>query len=229
MYRIFVIEDDDKLRALISDVLQRYKYEVFEVQDFANVEAEFDRINPHLTLLDINLPYFDGFYLCRALRKKSRAAIVIISARSGEMDQVLGIELGADDYIVKPFRIELLLAKIKAVLRRGYGRYTLSDGTQVKVKNLVLDNDSFRLIYRGKALELSKNEYRLIRKLMENNGKVVRREELLEELWDDGEFVEDNTLNVNVSRIKNKLKSLGIYNAIKTKRGVGYILDSEVL
>jgi len=200
---------------------------VVTADDFENLEEQFKKASPHLVILDINLPYFDGFYYCRSFRQVSRVPIIIISARNGASEQVMGIELGADDYITKPFDIEILHAKIKGVLRRCYGEY--SDKGNIKVKGMELFEDSFKLSYLNKSVELTKNEMKLIKKLMENSDKVVSREELLETLWDEACFADDNSLTVNVTRIKAKLSELGIQGIIKTKRGVGYLLDSSVL
>ena len=229
MNRIFLIEDDSNLEGLIVDFLRRYNYEVFTVKDFNNIEKEFYEVNPDLVLLDINLPYYDGFFLCRVFRRKSKLPIIILSARTGEIDQVMGMELGADDYLIKPFSNQVLLAKIKSNIRRVYGEYAQNSTKTLGVKGLILDIDSFKMSSNKKEVEISKNEFKLIKKLMENRDKVVTREELLEELWDDSLFVDDNTLTISVSRIKQRLKDIGIDNPIKTKRGIGYILDSKLI
>lgn len=227
-FKIMVIEDDEKLRELVRECLERYGYLPVCVSDFQNIEPQFQQEDPHLVILDITLPYFDGFYLCRIFRRKSKIPILIVSARSGEMDQVMGIELGADDYIIKPFSTELLLAKIKAALRRSYGEYAEPDDRSqcLCVKGITLDESSFRLQYNGDSCDLSKNEFKLVKKFLENRDKILSREELLAELWDDSSFVDDNTLTVNVTRVKNKLANLGIQAAIRTKRGSGYFFDT---
>jgi len=229
MYKILIIEDDEKLRNLTRENLERYDYQVSIIEDFRKVEQQLAELKPDLVILDINLPYYDGFYLCRLIRKKSKVPIIIISARSGDLEQVMGIELGADDYVTKPFSSELLLAKVKSALRRAYGEYTINKDQQLSVKGLVLNPDSFKMSYKGLELELSKNEFKLLKKLLENGGKIVSRENLLVELWDDSSFVDDNTLTVNVTRVKQKCEELGIRSAIKTKRGVGYSFNPEAL
>lgn len=229
MYRILIVEDDEKLCSLTKEYLEKYGYEIITIKDFKNVEEEFRRADPNLILLDINLPYYDGFNLCRVFRRESRSPIIFISARSGDMEQVRGLELGADDYIVKPFSFELLIAKVQATLRRIYGEYSLDSEDSLITGKLSLDKASFRIIYGEKQMELSKNEFKLINKLIENKDKVVSREELLEELWDETSFVDDNTLTVNVTRVKGKLSELGINESIKTKRGIGYLFDSKGL
>lgn len=229
MYKILIIEDDYKLQTLIKEFLEKYNYQVQLISNFKNVEKQLDIIDVDLILLDINLPYYDGFYLCRYIRKKSTVPIIIISSRSGELEQVMGMELGADDYITKPFSTELLLAKVKASIRRTYGEYNASQNTLISVNGLTLNQENFKLSYNGLEQELSKNEFKLLRMLIENKDKIVSREELLNELWDYTSFVDDNTLTVNVTRVKHKFDEMGIKEVIKTRRGIGYFFDSYVL
>ncbi|MGM8216138.1 response regulator transcription factor [Bacillaceae bacterium W0354] len=219
-----LIEDDLQLSELIQENLERYGYEVYKPKNFISLVDEFINIKPDLVLLDINLPYYDGFFLSRSFRKKSNVPIIIISARNQELDQIMAIELGADDYITKPFTFELLHTKIKASIRRVYGEYsTLDDSINTCVGELCIDTKSLTLTYREKKVELSKNEYRLLKKLMDNHDNFVSREELIEEVWDTVTFVDDNTLTVNISRIKGILYKLGFDDIIKSKRGVGYM------
>ncbi|GAA0740954.1 response regulator transcription factor [Clostridium oceanicum] len=227
MTKIFIIEDDDKLSEHIKEYIERYDYEVVTVEDYKQIENQFYKINPDLVLLDINLPYYDGFYFCRVFRRKSTVPIIIISARTLEAEQVMGIELGADDYITKPLSLQLLLVKIKACLRRSCGKYTKK--TSINVNGLKLDESNYKIFYKNKEVELSKNECKLIKKLMTQKDKIVTRENLLKILWDDTIFVDDNTLNVNVTRVKNKLRNIGIKKVIKTKRGIGYYFDSSLI
>ena len=229
MYKIFLIEDDEKLKEHIKEYLERYDYEVVTVDDYKEIDNQFDRVNPDLVLLDINLPYYDGFYFCRIFRKKSKIPIIIISARTAEAEQVMGIELGADDYIAKPLSLQLLMIKIKACLRRSLGEYAENKKDITGVNGLLLDERNFKLIYKEEELELSKNEFKLLKELIEKKDNIVKREELLEILWDDSIFVDDNTLTVNVTRVKNKLKDIGLEDVIKTKRGIGYIFDSSAV
>jgi DNA-binding response OmpR family regulator len=229
MYKIMLIEDDTALSCLIKEHLEKYGYIAYGQEDFNNIEEQFEILKPDLVLLDINLPYYDGFYFCRSIRKKSRVPIIITSARSGEMDQVMAIELGADNYITKPLKFEILLAKIKAALRRTYGEYAVKEQKDLRVKGLSINENSLKMDYMGNTIELSKNEYILIRKFIENKDRIISREELFEELWDDSCFVDDNTLTVNITRIKNKFLELGVRDIIKTKRKVGYIFDYAVL
>lgn len=229
MLKILIVEDDIKLRTLIKDSLDRYGYEIVCVENFSVVQEIFEKEKPQLVLLDINLPYNDGFYYCRLFRRYSKIPIIMISARSGDMEQVMSMELGADDYVVKPFNIEILVAKVRSVFRRVYGEYSELDNKNTEACGIALDEKGFKIQYKSKAIELSKNEFKLIKKFLEKKDTVISREELLTELWDEFNFVDDNTLTVNVTRIKNKLSELGIEDVIKTKRGLGYIFDTSNL
>lgn len=228
MPKIMIIEDDDQLRTQIKEVLSGYHYEVFAVVDFRSVEEQFIAFAPQLVLLDINLPYYDGNYYCRMFRKHSNIPIIITSARNSDMDQILSMELGADEYIVKPFNIQVLMAKVNALIRRLYGDYAENDTNKnITLYGITLDSAGFRLSYKGRSEELSKNEFKLLKKFMQNADKVITREELLEEIWDESSFVDDNTLTVNVTRVKTKLSNMGISDVIKTKRGAGYLFDTS--
>lgn len=223
MYKILIIEDDDKILSLIKDKLVRYDYEVAIVRDFLNIKAEFIQEDPHLVLLDINLPNYDGFFWCREIRSISKVPIIFISARFSDMDQVLAIENGGDDYIIKPFSFDLLLAKVKGVLRRVYGEYAENNSKDIyEVDGLYLHKSQSTIEWNGKKIELSKREFSLIYILLSNLGNIVSRESLLEELWDDTEFVDDNTLSVNITRLRKRLEYIGITDSIQTKRGLGY-------
>lgn len=227
MYKIFIVEDNLRLRTLIKDELIKYDYEAIESDDFKNIVEHIERENPDLILLDINLPYYDGFYLCRTLRRKSNVPIIIISSRDTAMDQVMGLELGADDYITKPFIMDVLIAKIKSLLRRIENEYYNKEIVKENnIPNLYLDEDNLILCFNEKRIELTKNEFKIV-KILLNNNRIVKREELLSELWEDSIFVDDNTLTVNVTRVKNRLKDLGLNDVIKTKRGVGYKFDID--
>jgi DNA-binding response OmpR family regulator len=223
MYKIFVIEDDKKIVNLIEDRLNRYGYNVVTVKDYSNIKSEFMKENPHLVLLDINLPNYDGFFWCREIRTVSNVPIIFISARFSDMDQVMAIENGGDDYIIKPFSFDLLLAKIKGVLRRTYGEYAENQSKDVyEVDGVYLYKTQNIVEWKGEKIELSKKEFALLYILISNLNGIVSREALLEELWDDMDFVDDNTLSVNIARLRKRLEDIGIYNAIETKRGQGY-------
>ena len=223
MYKLMLIEDDAKLSELIQDYLERYGYIVHQPMNFTNIVEEFTRIQPDLVLLDINLPYYDGYFLCRSIRKQSNVPILIISARSQEMDQIMAIELGADDYITKPFTFEMLHSKVKATIRRVYGEYAAKEMSNTCVGGLCIDAKTLTVTYQDLTVELSKNEYKLLKKLMEHHDSYLSREELIEEVWDSLTFVDDNTLTVNMTRVKIKLTELGLARTIKSKRGAGYM------
>lgn len=218
--RILLIEDDVNLIKYIEEYLNTYDYLVETIKDFNDVEKKiFDGKND-LILLDINLPKFDGFYFLKLIRKKLNIPVIIVSSRSEEAEQIRGIDLGADDYITKPFSIGILLAKINAVLRRTNS----TNENVIEVDKIKLYCESMEIRTDNKSMPLSKNEYKLLKIFFINYEKVVTREELLEELWDEDEFVDDNTLTVNITRLKKRLKENNIQLTIETKRGVGYVL-----
>ncbi|WP_317311243.1 response regulator transcription factor [Clostridium thermobutyricum] len=226
--RILLIEDDLKLREYVSEYLRAYDFESYVIKDFKDVIVEIDNINPDLILLDINLPEFDGFYFLKVIRKKYNIPIIITSAISEVGEQIRGMELGADDYITKPFPIGILIAKIKAIMRRK-NEYNEENELIVNLnenEKIILENSSMKLLYKGKKLELAKNEHKILKLLIEKIGQVVTREELLETLWDETTFVDDNTLTVNVSRLKKKLEGIGLKNIISTKRSIGYVFNT---
>ncbi len=229
MYKILVIEDDENLRTQLVEMLTLNGYVVHFVTDFKKVLETVDDVKPDLITLDINLPYMDGNYFCRAIRKKYNMPIIITSARNSDADQILSIELGSDDYVVKPFNIQVLISKIAASLRRSYGEYkqSVDADKMIDIKGITLDDMAMKLMYKGDCYELSKNEFKLLKMFMKYPDEVVSREKLLEEIWDDKCFVDDNTLTVNITRLKKLFETMGITNVIKTKRGLGYIFDSE--
>ncbi|WNS43160.1 response regulator transcription factor [Paenibacillus sp. MMS20-IR301] len=222
MDKILIIEDDLKLQKYISEYLEAYHFEVETVKDFSRIVAQAEESRPQLILLDINLPVLDGFYYLKVLRKSMQTPIIILSARSDESEQIRGMEYGADDYVTKPFKIGILLAKINAVLRRAYPQAEEPGHTAGSLKLL---KDTMKLQIKEQMLELSKNEFRLLQMFMKRPGEILTREELLEALWDEQTFVDDNTLTVNITRLKKKLAGCGLHQAIITKRGVGYALD----
>lgn len=221
-----IIEDDKKLNNLTKSTLERYGYKIYDIDDFSNIKAEFIKNNPSLVLMDINLPFYDGFYWCRDIRTISNVPIIFISARDSDMDQVMAIENGGDDYITKPFSYDVLLAKIKGVIRRVYGDYSeISNINEVyEVNGLFIYIDQNIVEYREKKIELSKKEFSLLYTLLKNANKIVSRETLLEVLWNDIDFIDDNTLSVNITRLRKRFEEIGIKDAIETKRGQGYML-----
>lgn len=179
-------------------------------------------------LLDVNLPWYDGFYWCRQIRTVSSAPVIFISARAGEMDQVMAIDNGGDDYIVKPFNLDLVTAKVRAALRRAYGEYAAPAGQGgLEGAGLRYDPERLRVEHGGQSVELSRNEGQLLEALLRADGRVVKREKLLAALWDDAEFIDDNTLTVNVNRLRKRLADLGLEDAVRTVRGEGYMLTQS--
>ncbi|AUD13442.1 MULTISPECIES: response regulator transcription factor [unclassified Planococcus (in: firmicutes)] len=223
--RIFIVEDDTKIASLLSDTLRKYHYQVETAKDFDRILEEFAAFDPHLILLDINLPSYDGYYWCRQLRQQTTCPILFISARSGEMDQVFALENGGDDFITKPFHYEIVLAKIRSHLRRAYGEYApKQEERTVRAGRLVLYMERLELHCRETEIPLQKKESTILELLIAAYPKVVTREQLLEELWDDQAFVDENTLNVNMARVRKKLTDYGIQSFIETVRGAGYRL-----
>ncbi|PWV92085.1 DNA-binding response OmpR family regulator [Paenibacillus cellulosilyticus] len=228
MYRIMIIEDDDKIASILQQYIERYGYEVIRATRFRELKQEYIDANPHLVLLDINLPHFDGFYWCRQIRTVSNVPIIFLSARVGDMDQVMAIENGGDDYMTKPFHLDVVMAKIKSALRRAYGEYAAPAPSSTDVlttSGLTLDRARNIVEWNGSQADLSRNECLLLASLLAKAGRIVSRDDLLEALWDNVDFVDDNTLNVNVTRVRKKLEELGLPKVIETVRGQGYRLD----
>ena len=229
-HRIFIVEDDQKIASLLATYLRKYQYEVAIIQNFELLIEEFQAFDPHIVLLDINLPSYDGYYWCRQLRQITTCPILFISARSGEMDQVFALENGGDDFITKPFNYEIVLAKIRSYLRRTYGEYAVKQEERtIKQGQLTLYLERMELHLRDEIIPLQKKECVILELLMGQAPKVVTREQLLEELWDDQAFVDENTLNVNMTRVRKKLADYGIVSSIETVRGAGYrfVLSAE--
>lgn len=223
---IYIVEDDISISTLLKDYMNKYGFEAVIVENFNNIMEEFDELSPSVVLLDVNLPKFDGFYWCTKIRQKSNVPIIFISARDSGMDQIRALESGADDYITKPFYYDVVIAKIKSYIRRAYGEYSPKlDERIVELDGLKFYPERLELKYKSKDLVLTKKEGILLECLMKKYPKVVSRDYLLEKIWDDIEFVEENTLNVNVSRIRKRLYDLGIEDGVQTVRGVGYKLN----
>ena len=227
MYKIMIIEDDKNIAKLLGEHIEKYGYEALVAKDFEKILEIFEMEKPNLILLDVNLPKFDGYYWCRRIREKSLCPIIFISARDSEMNQVMAIESGADDYITKPFYYEVVLAKIKSQLRRVYGDYAANSQVEriLDVEGLLFYPERLQVHFNGKEAMLSKKEGDLLDAMMKIYPKVATREELLEKIWDDTTFVDENTLNVNIARLRKKLSDLGIKDSIETVRGAGYRLN----
>ncbi|WP_028612185.1 response regulator transcription factor [Paenibacillus harenae] len=226
MYRIMIVEDDAKIAQLLQSHIEKYGNEAVITTEFGKVLDQFQQIRPHVVLMDINLPSFDGFYWCRQIRTVSTCPIIFISARSGEMDQVRAIENGADDYLTKPFHYEVVMAKIRSQLRRVYGDYAASAGERlIERSGLTLYPERMELRLQDKSVALTKKETVLVETLLERCQRLVGRETILEKLWDDYTYVDDNALSVNITRVRKKLAELGIEDALETVRGTGYRLN----
>ncbi|MDQ6597583.1 response regulator transcription factor [Bacillus salipaludis] len=225
MFKIFIIEDDQQIVRLLEEHLHKFSFDTKSVQDFETVRNQFEQYAPHLVLLDVNLPKFDGYYWCRQIRSISTCPILFISAREGKMDQVMALENGADDYITKPFDYDIVLAKINSQLRRVYGSYAnTQSGRTNTVKGLSLDVERLSLSLQENTIELSHTEAKILDELIKKSERVVSRDRLLEKIWDDQAFVDDNTLNVYITRVRKKLSQIGVEQALQTVRGQGYRL-----
>lgn len=222
-HRIFIVEDDEKIATLLANMLRKYQYDVSIVLDFEKVLEEAVAFDPHLILLDINLPTYDGYYWCRQLRQQTTCPIIFISARSGDMDQVFALENGGDDFITKPFHYEIVLAKVRSHLRRTYGEYApKQEERKVKLGQITLFLERMELQVCDQLIPLQKKECIILDRLLGQHPKVVSRDDLLEHLWDDQAFVDENTLNVNMTRVRKKLADYDVKSVIETVRGAGY-------
>lgn len=223
MYKILLVEDDEIISKSIKQHLENWSFEVIATRDFKNITNEFTECNAHIVLLDLILPFYDGFYWCKEIRKISNVPIVFLSSASDNMNIVMAVNMGGDDFISKPFNVSVLLAKIQAILRRTYD---MQSGISIlEHKGIILNLNDFTLSYRDKSIELTKNEFRILETLLVNKGKIVSRDTLMMKLWQDDNYVEENTLTVNVTRLRKKLEDLGIDDFIKTKVGCGYIIE----
>lgn len=225
MSKILIVEDDEKLRDELKIFLNNNGYKVESLKTFDNTIEDILKINPDLLLLDINLPNCDGEYICKEIRKKSQMPIIIITSRDNELDELISINYGADHYITKPFNIQILLAKIASILKRVQN----IDGNNEKIdaKDFILNISKSTIEKNEKSIELTKNEYKILSFLIQNRDKIVSRDEIMKYLWDDESFIDDNTLTVNITRLRNKLEEVGLKELLETKRGQGYILKRE--
>ena len=222
MYKIFMVEDDEIIARSIREHLQAWNYDVCCVEDFSNVVAEFVRFDPQLVLMDITLPFFNGYHWCSEIRKISKVPVIFLSSAADNMNIVMAVNMGADDFIPKPFDLEVLTVKIQAMLRRSYD--FAGTGSMLEHKGAILNLNETTLTYQEQKIELTKNEFRILEILMENKEKVVSRETLMTRLWESDNYVDENTLSVNVNRLRKKLEALGLEELILTKKGIGYRL-----
>lgn len=220
MYKIVIVEDDVDIREELCSFLQKYGYEVTAPTDFQNIINIIQKENANLIILDINLPAFDGYYICREIRKTSEVPIIIVTSRDSELDELMSMNIGADDFITKPYNTQILLARINSILKRSYGNFQ-----EVLVHNgISLNLSNASLSFENNTIELTKNELKILAFLLKNKGNIVSRDSLMEYLWNSDYFVDDSTLTVNITRLRKKLEDLGIETLIQTKRGLGYII-----
>lgn len=223
MSKVFIVEDEKTIRDELSIFLARYGYEVEAAESFENIIEDIKKSNSDLILLDINLPIFDGYYICREVRKFSEIPIIVVTSRDSDIDELMSMNLGADDFVTKPYNTQILLARIEAILKRVNRSLTPQDVLEYKDMKVNLSNGTVN--YNDKTIEVTKNELKILSYLIKNKGKIVSRENLMNYLWDCEMFIDDNTLSVNVTRIRKKLEEIGLKNIIETRRGLGYIIS----
>ena len=223
MYRLLVVEDDEGISREVKKLCETWNFEVLCVSNFRGVLSDFASFEPHIVLMDISLPFFNGFHWCGEIRKISKVPIIFISSASDNMNIVMAVNMGADDFIAKPFDGSVLIAKIQALLRRSYD--FVSFAPIIEHRGAMLNTGDGTLTFEGEKISLTKNEYRILLCLTENKGKIVSREKLMEKLWDTDSFIDENTLTVNINRIRKKLAKVGLDGFITTKFGLGYIVE----
>ena len=222
MYRIFVVEDDRTIAREVCRLAESWGMEAKSAEDLRNVAAEAAEYGPHLIIMDIGLPFFDGYHWCRELRKQTAAPILFLSSAADNMSVIIAVNMGGDDFVAKPFDGGVLMAKVRSLLRRCYD---MAAEPVLECRGARLRSGDQKLDYNGQAVELTKNEYRILSCLMESSGRVVSREKLMERLWETDSFVDENTLTVNVNRLRRKLAAAGLEDMIATRHGVGYIIE----
>ena len=223
MNKIFIVEDEKTIRDELSIFLSRYGYQIEAPNNFENIIENKKNSNPELILLDINLPIFDGYYLCREVRKFSETPIIVVTSRDSDVDELMSMNLGADDFVTKPYNTQILLARIESILKRVNRNLAVQDILEYKDIKVNLSNGT--VAYNKKTVEITKNELKILSYLLKNRGNIVSREKLMNYLWDCEMFIDDNTLSVNVTRIRKKLEEIGVKDVIETRRGLGYIIS----
>ena len=218
-WKIFLVEDDKVIAEEIERHLKFWNYEIKIAEDFQNIFDDFKSFHPDLVLMDVTLPFYNGYHWCKIIRKNSKVPILFISAADENLNLIMAMDLGADDYLTKPFELELLQIKIRALLRRAY---EYIETRNIFYKDISLDCDKMIISRENKEIELTKNEFKILEILLEKPGKVVNRDEIIDKIWQSDSYIDDNTLTVNVMRLRKKLEDINIFNLIKTKKGVGY-------
>ncbi len=222
MYQILIVEDDKTIESNLITSLLKWGFKASGITDLANVITEFTNQNPQIVLMDISLPFYNGYYWCSEIRKISKVPIIFISSNSDNMDIVMAINMGGDDFITKPFSMEIVVAKVQALLRRAYDYRP--ETNNVEHKGAVLNLSDASLYYNNEKIDLTKNEFRILQVLLENKNEVVSREKIMKKLGDSDSFIDDNTLTVNLNRLRKKLEANALTNFIETKKGLGYIV-----
>lgn len=222
MYKIYMVEDDPIIAKTVKNHLESWDYEVTLVSDFSNVAAEAKTCNPHLILMDIKLPACNGYYWCQEIRKDSKVPIIFLSSASDNMNIVMAVNMGGDDFVAKPFDLDVLTVKIQAMLRRSYDFSDISDG--LEYEGMVLSLGDATVTYNGNKTDLTRNELKILQTLLENKGKIVTRDMLMTKIWESDDYIDENTLSVNVNRLRKKLAEMGLNDLITTKKGMGYKL-----
>lgn len=224
MYKILIVEDDPIIFSQVKEHLEKWNYQIRGISDFSKVIETFVAEMPQMVIMDIGLPFYNGYHWCMEMRKISKVPIIFLSSASDNMNVVMAMNMGGDDFIVKPFDLQVLLAKVQALLRRAYDFQTQTG--LVEHKGVILNLMNTELQVGSQKVELTKNEFRMLELLFENKGRVVSREELMKRLWDNACFVDDNTLTVNMTRLRKKLEEAGVTSLITTKKGIGYLLEN---
>lgn len=222
MYNILIVEDDRTIAALLAEHLNRWDFCASFSTDFKDIMGDFERVRPHLVVLDISLPFYNGYYWCEQIRRRSKVPILFLSSHMENMDIVMAVSMGGDDYITKPFSLDVVVAKINALLRRAYSYF--GESQTVEVGQVILNLGDATVSYGEKQTELSKNEQKILSFLMENKNNILSRERIMQKLWDSDSFVDDNTLTVNINRLRRRLSDIGLEDFIITKKGEGYMV-----
>lgn len=223
MYKILIVEDDFTIAEALKKHLSQWGFEVECMTDFQNVITIFSQMEPHLVLMDITLPFFNGYHWCTEIRKRSKTPIIFLSSAGDNMNIVMAINMGGDDFIAKPFDLTVLVAKVQALLRRTYAFQ--GQVSVLEHRGVILNLGDASLSYQNERIDLTKNEFKILQVLLENKGRAVSRDTLMKRLWEDDSFVDDNTLTVNVTRLRKKLEEAGLLNFILTKKGIGYLVE----
>lgn len=224
-WKIFLVEDDKVIAEEIKRHLKFWNYEIKIAEDFQNIFDDFKNFHPDLVLMDVSLPFYNGYHWCKIIRKNSKVPILFISAADENLNLIMAMDLGADDYLTKPFELELLQIKIRALLRRAY---EYIETKNIFYKDIRLNCDNMIISRENKEIELTKNEFKILEILLGKPGKVVNRDEIIDKIWQTDSYIDDNTLTVNVMRLRKKLEDINIFELIKTKKGVGYYVPPVI-